>query len=305
VIVGRACRRAFDANAGTEADECLPLDPHEPEGSRGLQRIGQLEQLNRFFERPIWYEVTSGEVDYMIGIRVHAGARHRSDARSRRTSDPPDDARRNYAYPADRRHDRDHGEVAKAVAEGLDIEIWTITLQQAHDDAQRRIKGTPMQDLIDQVDEDDAQPGIQVSGPGPLANQTGQQTIPTQTVRSIRRLQMTFGVARASAVARGLSSFGSTSAGAPSSGGLGGGIASGGVDYGGSSSGDGLGTAAPTGIAGPLSLRIDWSSFHVKPWPPYDMAKAIFVGAMLAGIWWLARRRRAVSPQATAKGSGR
>ena len=288
VIIGRACRRAFNADTGEEEDRCLPLDPRDPQGTDGLQHVEEIEQLNEFFSKPVWYEMTDGAVDYMVGVRIHAGSRHEDESRSRRTSEPPDDPERNYAAK------RERGESTRAVAEALDVEIWTVTLTQAYDDAERRIGDTPGGDLIDQIDEDDEAPGIQVSGPGPLATQTGQQTIPIQTVRSIRRVHLALGIARANSVARTLTGTGFDPVGgggpgaAPTDGGLGTGAPA--PDLGPGVTG-GVPGSTTTGLTGPFSLKFDWSSFRIRPWAPYDMAKGIFIAGMIAGLWWLAKRR--------------
>lgn len=327
VIVGRACRRrsAFSVGGtpvigepGVEADLCAPLDPHHPnpleiDATHGLQSIDELEQLNEFFAEPIWVTITNGQVDYQIGIRIHAGTQHQEPDRTRRTVSPRDDARRNYAYPDLRPKDpeapqkgvvapdSDQGQVAKAVAEGLDIDIFTITTSQIVDDASRRIAGTPAQAILDEVDQDHDSPGIQIS-PGPLSDRTGTVTIPTDTIRSVRRVNLTLGVARAAATARPLPAISVPSGGDGSSG------AGGGVVVPPPSSGGSFGSFVPpvsgpqpptapgttiiqSGLRGPLRVRIDWDSVRIKPWPPGDMAKAIFVGAIFAGMAWLIRRR--------------
>jgi hypothetical protein len=43
--------------------------------------------------------------------------------------------------------------------------------------------------------------------------------------------------------------------------------------------------------SGRLRLVVDWSSIRLKPWPPMDMAKAIFTGALVLGFAMLLRRR--------------
>jgi hypothetical protein len=300
VILGRACRRAFNAETGEEEDRCLPLDPHDPEGTHGLRTIEEVEAFNDFFAEPIWWTLTNGQVTYTLGIRIHAGERHEDPNRARRTSDPKDDADRNYAYPSSKMKDADKGQVAKAVAEGIDIEIFTITASEVTADAEQRIKGTPAEDLLAAIDEDDDQPGLQISGPDQTDQVTGQQTIPTDTITSVRRIQLTLGVARASAVARPLTDSGfGLGAGIGGSDGTGSDAAFGsevttggaGTDFGAGETGD-PGATPVGGIAGPLALKLDWSSFRLRPWPPYDMAKGFGVAAIVGGVWWLIKRRR-------------
>jgi len=299
VILGRACRRAFNAETGTEEDRCLPLDPRSPEGTRGLQSIEEVEAFNDFFSEPIWWTVTNGQVTHTLGVRIHAGERHEDPNRARRTSDPKDDSERNYAYPASKKKDKSEGQVAKAVAEGIEIEIFTITASQIAADAEQRIAGTPAEELLREIDEDDDQPGLQISGPDQTDPITGQQTIPTDTITSVRRLQLTLGVARASAVARPLTDPGFGLGGGIGGGGDTGGDASFGGDVNTGTGGDvgggdttGTGATAVGGITGPLALKIDWASFRIRPWPPYDMAKGFAVAAIVAGAWWLIKRRR-------------
>ncbi|HVL32318.1 MAG TPA: hypothetical protein VM600_01920 [Actinomycetota bacterium] len=312
VTAGRACRRGFNAETGTEEDRCLPLDPRDPRGAKGLQSIDELEEFNKQFERPIWTTISDGQIDYTLGVRLHLGSTHRSDSRSRRTTSPKDDPERNKAYPDTRPKDperpggdhvapdKDAGQVAKAVAEGLDVELWTITTSQAINDGERRIAGTPAATILSSVDQDKESPGIQLSAPGAAGSATGTQTIPVDTIGSVRRVHLTLGVARAAATARpsGGIAAGTTAPGigAPE-----------GADVGGVSFGSSDAPALPEGAApapesggptttlgignGPLALRIDWASVRVKPWPPGDMAKAISLLAIASGLWLLARRR--------------
>lgn len=291
VLLGRACRRAFDAETGRELDRCLPLDPRAPESNNGLQSINELEALNEQFQEPIWTQIPGAGLDYVVGIRITAGSEHEDPSRRSRTSDPPQDPHRNYAYPG--KADRDRGQVAKAVAEGPDIEVWTITVTQAVDDARRRIKGTPAETILEQIDEDDQAPGIQITAPGPAGDQTGTQTIPIETIRSVRRLHFTMGVARANATARplevpdlggtgGPSTVGGATPGAP------------GFAPGTSGAGSTVGTTPAGGAFGPFRLAFDWASFRIAPWAPGDMAKGIGIAGIGGGAVWLLRRRLAL-----------
>lgn len=287
VIVGRTCRRSFNADEGAETDRCLPFDPHDPAGSGGLQQIREVEALNRFFEEPIWIQLTDGAVTYTVGIRIHVGAPHHEPSRSGRTTAPPDDPQRNYGS------DSADGEEARAVAEGADVEVFTITASQVADDAESRIMRTPAGDLLRELDADRRTPGIQLQPPGPVGERTGPISIPTGTVRSVRRVHLALGVARASAVARPAFAL------APVGGGLGGPApppVTSAPPPAGPGGALGLAPPPPPGAApsaglptGPFHLRI--AGFRVRPWPPYDMAKAIMGGGMLGAAVWLLRRR--------------
>lgn len=292
VTLGRACRRSFDANTGVERDQCLPLDPRNPQGNKGLQSVNELEALNEQFEEPIWSVVSGGAVNYAIGVRIHAGSEHESPSRSRRTTDPKEDPHRNYADASK------DGEVAKAVAEGLDIEVYTITFSQAFDDGEERIKGTPAAQILREIDQDDESSGVQVTAPGPLGEQTGEQTIPIDTVRSVRRAHMTFGVARAQAVARAtgaglapVAPLDNVGALPPGGAPLGTEPLPGGPGEAGAAPGGAAGTGGGVGLGGTMKLRLNWASFKVAPWKPGDMAKGIGAGAIIGGAWVLARRR--------------
>lgn len=304
VTIGRACRRAQqsalpvyspDADTTKEADTCIG-------GASGLQSLPEFEQFNDLFANPAWSEVGP----YTVGIRIHAGTTHQDPARPDKTSAPPEDACRNYAYPdrsegatkigkceahgATTGPDRDSGQYAKAVAEGLEIEIYTITTSQVLD----AVEQSPANDVIKAIDEDHNTPGVQITvGP------TGKQTIPTQAVRTMRRLTLALGIAQASVTARpgtGEIDYGDQDNNGPtipeikipeihipefnippSSGGQ--------TIVGGT-------TIVNRGMgAGPLRLKINWASMRIKPWAAEDMATGIFGGAVLLGMAWLARKR--------------
>ena len=161
VMLGRACRRALVATGEEgggfprEEDTCLPLqdlgqgDPNAPE-TGGLHAM-DTAAFNDFFSEPV---VLSGltcpgsNLPCTIALRITAGeVGHADPRRPERTVNPPDSACRNYAYPdpdpkakpvagceelpeslrPKTGPDQDNGQEAKAVAEGIDIEILTLT----------------------------------------------------------------------------------------------------------------------------------------------------------------------------------
>lgn len=280
VLLGRACRRSIEAEAAKggpkEIDTCIG-------NSDGIQEISRFEDLNAFFDRPLWL-IDKNLPGYTIGIRIHAGSQHVEAERVERTSSPPEDACRNYAYPnpdpkskpipackalgVKTGPDQDQGQEAKAVAEGLDIDILTITATQF----------IPPSNELDQCF--DAVPG--------------EVGCPVGKIRQMRRTTYTFGVAQASAVARpggfpvgpepDLGVAGPPGApGAPGAPGFSGPAGP---------PGSGGGGALIGGLQpGKFTLKFDWSSFKIKPWPADDMAKGFLSGGIIGGMALLIRRR--------------
>lgn len=281
VILGRACRRSFDGALGKEVDQCLPLG----QTNQGLQSVGQLEQLNQAF--------TTGFGGYTIGVRIHAGAPHEDPARAEKTSSPPEDRNRNYAYPDTRLKDPSDptsgqvnpdttaGQEATAVAEGIEVEIFTITTTQVLEDAMSKTgAGKALADLNRSLE------------------QNGAPTIPVATVKSVRRLQLTLGVAQASAVARpcegctppedeveGTQFFEIPEINIPE-------ITIPEFTIPEFPSGGGGTTIVNQGFRnGTLAVKVNWASMRLKPWPAKDMAKGILSGGIIGAMVFLVRRR--------------
>ena len=334
VLLGRACRRALVASGDPptafpkEEDTCLPLqdlgtgDPNAPE-TGGLHAI-DTSAFNDFFREPA---VLSGvpcpgsDLPCTIAIRLTAGqVGHADPRRPERTVNPPDSACRNYAYPdpdpkakpikdcqelpesirPKTGPDQDDGQEAKAVAEGIDLEILTLTGTQ----------------LIPQNADLDACFGVfdnvngvlgqlplgELPAPPPPAPDVPSAigtlaSCPISGLRQIREVNLTLGVAQAAAIARPniVVDVPSDGGGGPIGGlPIGGGPIGGGpvVDtpIGGGGSpvtvvgGNGLG-------AGKYALKIDWKSFRIRPWAAKDMAKAILAGGIFGTMIWLIRRR--------------
>lgn len=313
-------------------------------GRQGVQRIERFDQLNALFEKPLWFAPPPLR-DTVIGIRIHAGTPHSDPDRARRTSDPPEETQRNFGYPDDRlnrrcasdpdcarkfegkpvtpRHqeapDLDRGAQAKAVAEGLDIDLWTVTTSQFVPD-DRQIDEATL-GLARQIDEDAATPGIQITVPNPactpvtgedqpclppvgtiVAGQPvqawplGQVTVGVEAIRTIRRVNPTLGVAVASATAR-PAVF--VEAGAAPEAPLAPTIPE--IEIPAvqvpqitipeappGEPGTVVVTGGPTG---PFRIKVHWSSFRLKPWPAGDLAKGLLSGGIIGGVVWLGRRR--------------
>ncbi len=332
VMLGRACRRALVTTGEPasafprEVDTCLPLqdagtgDPSAPE-SGGLHAI-DTQAFNDFFSEPA---VLSGvpcpgtNLPCTIAIRITAGqAGHADPRRSERTANPPESACRNYAYPdpdpkakpvADCEElpesirpvtgpDRDDGQEARAVAEGIDIEILTLTgtqlVPQNADLDQCFGVFDNVNGVLGQLPLDQA-PAPPAPAPD-LASALGTVTqCPVAGLRQIREVNLTLGVAQAAAVARP-----NIPVEVPSDGGTG---TDGGLPIGGPIGGGpiidtpiGGGGSPVTVVGGGLgegkyALKIDWSSFRIRPWAAKDMAKAILAGGIFATMVWLIRRR--------------
>ncbi len=334
LMFGRACRRAF--RPGTtdtieesilgalgqpteeikahEEDQCLGNPSREgfPEGSAdaGDEVLNEVPAptLNEFFDEPLILGMvpcpgTPGK-NCRLAIRVNAGERNTDPSRAEHTTNPPEDVCRNYAYPDPNPKakedpdckvygvrtgvDKDQGQEAKAVAEGLDIDILTLTASQAippNEDLETCLENQ----IPGQLYDNEAFGSLY----GAVKDQVG---CPIAGLRSVRELNLTFGVAQAGAVAR-------PGFLPPEGGGGGGGDLGGlvppitppigpGTDIGGGTGGGGVQVIGGGGLgAGKYGLKIDWKSLKIKPWPAKDLAKALFAGAIIAGMVWLIRRR--------------
>jgi hypothetical protein len=320
VMLGRACRRTLvtaptpvvgeeDPTLPREEDQCL--QPGDPRAEYTLTEIDQLDGLNEFFAEPL---VLSGvtcpgtNLPCTIAIRITAGkVGHADPRRPERTVNPPDSACRNYAYPdpeakepiaeceelpeylrAQTGPDKDDGQVAKAVAEGIDIEILTLTGTQL---IPQNADLEQCFDLFKQVPQ----------APEGLPPEAGQALAlvgcPVAGLRAVRELNVTLGVSQAAAIARPNIVTPPVDTGG-GDGGLGGVIPPpvGGGDLGGVvppiDSGGGQTIVGGGGLgAGSYRLKIDWSSFKIKPLPAGDLAKALLTGGIVGGMALLIRRR--------------
>ncbi len=334
VMLGRACRRALVASGEEgggfprEVDTCLPLqdlgqgDPNAPE-TGGLHAM-DTAAFNDFFSEPV---VLSGitcpgsELPCTIALRITAGeGGHADPRRPERTANPPDSACRNYAYPdpdpkakpaegcqdlpesirPKTGPDQDNGQEAKAVAEGIDIEILTLTGTQlvpvnADLDACFGVFNE-VNGVVGEL------PLQEVPAPPPplpdLASAVGTLlSCPVPGLRQIREVNLTLGVAQSAAIARPnipvevppTDGGGGPIAGGPIGGPIAGGPILGGPIDGGAGpvtvvGGGGLGS-------GKYALRIDWKSFKIRPWKAGDLAKAVLTGGIFGTMVWLIRRR--------------
>jgi hypothetical protein len=323
LMFGRACRRTFEpsttdtiedsitkAQGGTpperpahEVDQCLP-DPEAGSTDAGGEVLKQLptDQLNDFFEHPAMIPCPGTDKPCMIAVRITTGNPGATEpSRAFHTSNPPEDVCRNYAYPDPRKGakpiadctkygvktgpDRDQGQEAKAVAEGINIDILTLTATQAippNEDLENCLSGQLPGAIVDS------------EVYGLVQEQVG---CPIAGLRSVRELNLTFGIAQAAAVAR-------PNIVLPPSGGGGGGglggvippitppIGGGALTGGGGGGGGGVQVVGGGGLgAGKYGLKIDWKSLKIKPWPAKDMAKALLMGAIVVGMVLLIRRR--------------
>ena len=333
VMLGRACRRALvttgepASDFPREVDTCLPLqdlgsgDAKAPE-SGGLHAI-DATAFNEFFAEPA---VLSGvpcpgtSLPCTIAIRLTAGQPgHADPRRTERTANPPESACRNYAYPdpdpkakpveacqdlpesirPKTGPDKDDGQEAKAVAEGIDIESLTLTGTQlvpenadldacfgVFDNVNGVLGQLPLSELP-------APPAPAPDVPSAVGTIT---QCPINGLRQIREVNLTLGVAQAAAIARPNIpvEVPSDDGGGPIGGGpIGGGPIGGGpiidtpVD-----GGNGPVTVVGGGLsAGKYALKIDWGSFRIRPWKAKDMAKGILAGGIFATMIWLMRRR--------------
>jgi hypothetical protein len=233
-----------------------------------------------------------------VFIRITAAQPgHTDPKRSERTATPPEDACRNYAYPdpdpkakpipecealpdyatTKTGPDRDNGQEAKAVAEGIDIDILTATGTQ----------------LIPENADLDACFGAPIPpevGPVALGCPIGQ-------LRIVRSLNLTLGAAQAAAIARPNIIIGGVDGGGDGGGDLGGVVPPVTPPIGDGAIGGGGGTGGVTVVgggglgAGKYALKLDWKSFKIRPWAAKDLAKGVFVAAIIGGMIWLIRRR--------------
>jgi hypothetical protein len=337
LMFGRLCRRTFEPSAldsaedslnklqgkppgevpAHEVDQCIG-DPRKegfPDGNAdaGADVLKELpvDALNDFFEKPaiIGEQPCPGtNKPCTIAIHITPGQTHANPNRAQRTTNSPENPCRNYAYPditpkakpiaeceklgIKTGPDKDQGQEAQAVAEGIDIEILTLTAAQAippNADLE-----SCLDDRIPDAVRDNDQLG-QVYGT--VKDQVG---CPIAGLRSVRELNFTFGIASAGAVARPnivLPPF--------DSGGGGGIIPPVNIppidtgNLGGGTGGTGGVTLVPGGGlgAGKYGVKLDWSSFKIRPWPAKDMAKAVLTGGIIAGMVLLIRKRlRTVAP---------
>lgn len=308
-----------------EADRCLqPGDPRGPNpeepGAQGNYALDGSEehiaQFNDFFGQPIIIPLPKeacGGQDCIASVRITVGQPGNADQqRTERTLSPPDDPCRNYAYPdpdpkakpvaaceqldesirPKTGPDRDAGQEAKAVAEGIDIEITTLI------GAQFIPRSAEEGDFIDMLDHClDGQIPDSVKDNAAYETLNSRAGCPIPGLRAVRTLNVTLGVAQAGAVARPGFEFGDGGGGddgglidvPPIGGPIGGGPIIGGDTGGGGGpvtvvGGGGLG-------AGKYALKIDWSSLRIRPWKAKDMAKGILVGGIVGGMVLLIRRR--------------
>jgi hypothetical protein len=327
VMLGRACRRTLvttptpvvgeeDPTLPREVDQCLqPGDPRAPYTLDGSDE--RIAQFNELFSAPLVIPGATcpgSNAPCTIAIRITAGkVGHADPRRPERTVNPPDTACRNYAYPdpeatgpveecqALPEHirpttgpDKDSGQVAQAVAEGIDIEILTLT-------------GTQLVPTNEQLDACfgaiDALNRVAPDPPEGLPPEVGLVTglvsgCPVAGLRQVRELNVTLGVSQAAAIARPNIVVPPTDTGGGTGGGLGG-VVPPPIDGGGLggvvppvTSGGGQTVVGGGGLgAGSYRLKIDWSSFKIKPLPAGDLAKAVLAGGIFAGMALLIRRR--------------
>ena len=332
LMYGRACRRTFvpssldsiedsitKATGGTpapiparEEDQCIG-DPRREgfpitnaDAGGDVQREIPVDELNAFFDKPLVLgdvECPGSARPCKIAVKISTGSPGETEpSRAQHTSNPPEDICRNYAYPekdpkakelaeckkygVKTGPDKDQGQEAKAVAQGLNIDILTLTATQLiapNEDLESCLETV----LPDSVRDNEAYAAVKDQVGCPIAG-----------FRSVRQLNLTFGVAQAGAVARPAVALGDGGAGG-GGGGLipgippitgGGGLVGGGGGTGGSGvqviGGGGLG-------AGKYALKIDWKSLSIKPWPAKDLAKAVLSAGIIAGMIMLIRRRLA------------
>ncbi len=301
-----------------------PVVPHEEDqcvgNSAGDYTLDgsdeNIQSFNDFFGQRIIIPLPQsacGGVDCLLAVRMTIGQPgHTDPKRAERTASPPEDPCRNYAYPDPAPKakpvasceelppeirpktgpDRDQGQEAKAVAEGIDLEITTLTGVQFIPTSQAE------GDLVDMLDHclDGEIPDAVKENPayGQVINRTG---CPIPGLRALRTLNITLGVAQAAAVAR---------PGVVLGGGDTGGdippidlppidlppIGGGPIIDPGLGTGGGPVTVVGGGLgAGKYALKINWSSFRIRPWDAGDMAKGFLVGGIVAGIVLLIRRR--------------
>jgi hypothetical protein len=295
VLIHRACRVAITNDAATgqayEGVQCLDpnpdmlieafdkRDPAEGEhaiadpNARGVRKIDTAE-LNKQFAA-----LAAGLGISDLGLTLEIGT-------------SPDNSRT---------VDKVTGEEAIAVARGLVLELRTTGTS---DFILERIAGNDsFKTLISGADAQ-CQTIADTEKPGPLASpppQLGAVAVPPQcgsavvdTATTVRTLRLALGSVKAVAKASALT------------GGIGGGDGDPGPQFPSITipsiqipsfnipPGGGSNTTIVQGggiQAGPLKLKLNWSSVRLKPWKAKDMAKGFFTGGMVAGIVALMRRR--------------
>jgi hypothetical protein len=291
-----------------EVDQCIG-DPSregfpDANADAGADVLKQLPvaQLNEFFEKPaiIGEQTCPGSTKpCTIAIKITPGQTHANPARAQRTTNSPENPCRNYAYPditpkakpipeceklgIKTGPDADQGQEAQAVAEGIDIEIFTLTAGQAIP-PNADLESCLETQLPDAVRDNQAYATIKDQVGCPIAG-----------LRAVRELNLTFGVASAGAVARPNIII------PPIDSGGGGGIIPPvnipPIDTGGFTGGPGTGVGGGSVVgggglgAGKYGVKLDWKSFKIKPWPAKDMAKAVLTGGIVAGMVLLIRKR--------------
>ena len=292
-----------DQCIGDPSREGFPITNADA-GSDVLQNL-PIAQLQAFFDKPVVLgdQTCPGSGTFCrIAIRISTGNTHAEPARAERTTTSSEDICRNYAYPEQATKDNpkpkpvpeckgygvktgpdvDQGQEAKAVAQGIDIDILTLTANQF----------IPQNEDLDACLETRLPPEVlENEAYGEIKNQVG---CPVAGLRSVREFNLTFGIAQAAAVARPNIVL------PPSGGGGGGGVippidipgGGGGAIIPPIDTGPGTGLGGGGGLgAGKYKLDIDWKSFSIKPWPAKDMAKALLTAAIIAGMIVLGRKR--------------
>jgi hypothetical protein len=330
LMFGRMCRRTFVPGTTDSLREAFPppIGEPAPEAHEEDQCIGNpgregfpntnadagadvlqevpIDQINEFFAKPLILgdQTCPGyNQPCKIAIKIDIGTTHTEPSRLQHTTNPPEDACRNYAYPDPNPKskpdaecakygvrtgpDKDNGQEAKAVAQGIDIDILTFTAGQFVP------QNEDLESCFDSFVPDQVKDNEQLGAVyGEVRNQLG---CPFAGLRSVRELDVTFGIAQANAVARPNIIVPLPGGGGGFPGGitppvdLGGG---GGVIGGGGTSGGGVQVVGGGGLgAGKYGLKIDWTSLRIKPWKFKDMLKAVLSGGIIAGMAMLIRKR--------------
>ena len=313
VLIGRACRRALNTDpepdesglrGPREVDTCLPLERFgNGTATGGLYELNPeaVDALNELLGEPLL-------ISDNIAIRIQAGRPgHVDEDRPQRV--PAGDPCRNYHYPDPKGKpiaecdaagsrtgpDRDKGEEAKAVAEGLDIDILHFSAAGI----------VPSNEQLDSCFGLYNQPPLSeiptTTGNAELDIVVGTAaSCPVGKLRSVRTLNFTLGAVSAGAIARVLPPVPPVDFGGDTGGGgalppiapgpVGGEIPP-------VTGGDGVTVVGGGGLGqGTYGLRIDWSSFKIRPWKAGDIAKASLFGVIVGGMIWLARRRLRFGP---------
>lgn len=279
LLIHRACRvAAANDGAGNAYEGVRCLDPNPDKiievvsdersaeafedafldtNANGVRRVDSMEQLNKMFEVGLGSgNMSTGD----LGIRMHFG-QHGNKAIT------------------------DAGEVATAVANGLEFQVTTAAAVK-----QLGMFASAAKPVIGPAD--------QACNQAPTLGSTAAIPCPSGVIdkaSTLRTVAFTLGRVSVQAVARpgtptgdvggtppvagtppfNIPSFNIPSFNIPAGGGGGGNtyVVGGGVG------------------AGPLKLKVDWASVRVKPWKPKDMTKGFFAAALGAGLLGLIRRR--------------